>query len=224
MTVDSVEILHHVAFWCYGSKLASFFSVSENWILEAHLLSPFKFWQLWIPKSYKLFMEPSYTIVTPWELVLLALSLGFLGVHRFTWSILAKNSVLRGGCPEMAILPSNVTYSGIYTLHELRWPWFVLHLLLLTCSYYSLDQVWQTWAYSLVFVQLVCWHPNVSRWNSGQPWQLWPFHRRKHCWCAHTSLLANFQCSHGVVLVPFCIIYSLHLIVVWFLQAIWLSE
>ena len=35
--------------------------------------------------------------------------------------------------------------------------------------------------------------------------------------CAHTSLLANFQCLHRVVLVPFCIIYSLHLIAVWFL-------
>ena len=54
----------------------------------------------------------------------------------------------------------------------------------------------------------------------GQPWRLLPFHRRKHCWCAHTSLLANFQCSHRVVLVPYCIIYSSHLIVVWFLQAI----
>ena len=39
------------------------------------------------------------------------------------------------------------------------------------------------------------------------------FHRRKRCWCAHMSLPANFQCSHRVVLVPFCIIYSLHLIV-----------
>ena len=36
--------------------------------------------------------------------------------------------------------------------------------------------------------------------------------------------LANFQCSHRVVLVPFCIMYSLHLIVVWSLQAIWLPE
>ena len=46
-----------------------------------------------------------------------------------------------------------------------------------TCSYYSLYQVWQTWAYSLVFVQLVCWHTNVSRWSGGQPWRLLPFHR-----------------------------------------------
>ena len=29
------------------------------------------------------------------------------------------------------------------------------------------------------------------------------------------SLPANFQCSHCIVLVPFCIIYSLHLIVVF---------
>ena len=51
-----------------------------------------------------------------------------------------------------------------------------------------------------------------------------PFHRRRHSWCAHTSLPANFQCSHRVVLVPFCIICSLHLIAVAFLQAIWLPE
>ena len=70
----------------------------------------------------------------------------------------------------------------------------------------------------------ITWFTNVSRWSGGQPWRLLPFHRRKHCWCAHTSLLANFQCSHRVVFVPFCIIYSLHLIVVWFLQAIWLPE
>jgi len=51
-----------------------------------------------------------------------------------------------------------------------------------------------------------------------------PLHCRRHCWCAHTSLQANFQCSHRVVLVPFCIICSLHLIAVSFLRAIWLPE
>jgi len=91
-----------------------------------------------------------------------------------------------------------------------------------TCSCCSLYQVWQTWAYSLMFVQLACWHTDVSRWSGGQPWRLSPFHRRKHCWCAHASLLANFQCSRRIVLVPFCIIYSFHLIAVWLLQAIWL--
>jgi len=92
-----------------------------------------------------------------------------------------------------------------------------------TCSYYY--QVWQTWAYSLLFVQLACWHTDVSRWSGGQPWRLSPFHRRKHCWCAHTSLPANFECSHRVVLgVPFCIICRLHLIAVWCLQATWLPE
>jgi len=49
-----------------------------------------------------------------------------------------------------------------------------------------------------------------------------PLHRRRHCWCAHTSLSANFQCSPRVALVPFCMICSPHLIAVWFLQAIWL--
>jgi len=89
-----------------------------------------------------------------------------------------------------------------------------------TCSYYSLYQVWQPWAYLLVFVQLACWHTDVSRWSGKQPWRLSPFHRKKHFWCAHTSLPANFQCSHRVVLVPFCIIYSLHLIA----ACIWLPE
>ena len=41
---------------------------------------------------------------------------------------------------------------------------------------------------------------------------------------AHTSLLANFQCSQRVVLVPFCIIYSLCLIAVCFWQATWLLK
>jgi len=35
---------------------------------------------------------------------------------------------------------------------------------------------------------------------------------------------SKFQCSYCVVLVPFCIIYSLYLIAVWYLQAIWLLE
>jgi len=80
------------------------------------------------------------------------------------------------------------------------------------------------WAYSLVFVQLACWHTNVFRWGSRQPWRLSPFHRRRHCWCAHTCLPANFQCSHRIVLVPFGIICSLHLIAVWFWQSICLPE
>ena len=73
-------------------------------------------------------------------------------------------------------------------------------------------------------MQLTCWHTDNSRWRGGQPWQLSTFHRRKYCWCAHTSLPTNFQCSHHVVLVPCCIIYRLHLIAVWFLWAIWLLE
>jgi len=32
---------------------------------EAHLLSPLKSWQLWALKSYKVFIETIYTIVTP---------------------------------------------------------------------------------------------------------------------------------------------------------------
>jgi len=31
----------------------------------AHLWSPLKIWQLWFPKSYKVFTKPPYTIVTP---------------------------------------------------------------------------------------------------------------------------------------------------------------
>ena len=32
---------------------------------EAHLVSPLKIWHLWVLKSYKVFMEPPCTIVTP---------------------------------------------------------------------------------------------------------------------------------------------------------------
>ena len=67
---------------------------------------------------------------------------------------------------------------------------------------------------------------SLSRWSGGQPWQLLPFNRRGHCWCAlcSTSPPANCQCSHGLVLAPFCMTCSLHLISIWFLQAICLPE
>ena len=58
--------------------------------------------------------------------------------------------------------------------------------------------VWQTWAYSLEFVRLACWHTDVSRWSGGQPWRSSSFHYKKHCWCSHTCLSVNFQCSHRV--------------------------
>jgi len=89
--------------------------------------------------------------------------------------------------------------------------------------------MWQTWAYSLVFVQLACWYTDVSSWSGGQLWRLLPFHRRKHFWCAHT-FPAHFQCSHRVVLVPFklhnlqptsgcCLILESHL-ATWMVPAI----
>jgi len=93
-----------------------------------------------------------------------------------------------------------------------------------TCPHYSLYQVWQTWACSLVFVQLTRWHTDVFRWSGGQPWRLSPFHCRRHCWYAHASLPAIFLCSHCLALVPFCVVCILHLIAVSFLQAIWLPE
>jgi len=34
---------------------------------EAHLLNQLKIWHLWVLKSYKVFMEPPYTIVTPYH-------------------------------------------------------------------------------------------------------------------------------------------------------------
>ena len=43
-----------------------------------------------------------------------------------------------------------------------------------------------------IYWQLACWHTDISWWIGGQPWRLSPFHRRRHCWCAHTSLPANF--------------------------------
>ena len=74
-------------------------------------------------------------------------------------------------------------------------------------QYSTAHNIWglpKTVAYLLVFVQLACWHTDVSTWSVGQPWRLSPFYCRKHWWCAHMSVLANLQCSHRVVLVPFC--------------------
>jgi len=93
-----------------------------------------------------------------------------------------------------------------------------------TCLYHSLYPVWQPWAYALVFVQLASWHTDVSRWSGGQPWSLSPFHRRKHYWCAHTSLPAEIsvlalRCSRALL-------HNLQLTSdrCLILQAIWLPE
>ena len=77
---------------------------------------------------------------------------------------------------------------------------------------------------SLGFVQLAWWHADVSRRGGGQPCQLLSFHLRRHSCCASTSPPANFQGSHRIVLAHFCILCSLRLIAVWFLEAIWLPE
>jgi len=65
------------------STILHFGATDPNWpafllylrtaFFEAHLLSSLKILQLWIPKSYKLFMEPSYTIVIPYSSILLQL-------------------------------------------------------------------------------------------------------------------------------------------------------
>jgi len=46
--------------------LPLFLSHLRTAFFEAHLLSPYKIWQLWVLTSYKVFMEPSYTIITPY--------------------------------------------------------------------------------------------------------------------------------------------------------------
>jgi len=62
MTVESVGFSLHFAFCSLGNRLASFFNVPN----KAHLLSSKKTWQLCSPNSYKVFIEPSDTIVTPY--------------------------------------------------------------------------------------------------------------------------------------------------------------
>jgi len=58
VTVDSVEVFRHFAFWRHKTRLAGFLIVPQKCIFEAHLLSELKPWQLWSPKSYKAFMKP----------------------------------------------------------------------------------------------------------------------------------------------------------------------
>jgi len=58
-------------FWRFGATgtgVPSFLLYQKTLFFEAHLLSSEKTWQLCSPKSYKSFMEPSYTIVTPYRL------------------------------------------------------------------------------------------------------------------------------------------------------------
>ena len=50
-----------------GTDLPSFLLNLKTAFFEAHLLSSWKTWQLCSPKSYKVFIEPSYTIVTPYN-------------------------------------------------------------------------------------------------------------------------------------------------------------
>jgi len=67
-TVESVGGFRHFAFWRHGFKLATFLIAPK----EKHLLgASFKLiknlatWQLLIPTSYEVFMEPPYIIVAP---------------------------------------------------------------------------------------------------------------------------------------------------------------
>ena len=47
------------------NRLANTFWYPKTAFFEAHLLCSLKIWQLCSPKSYTIFMEPSYTIVKP---------------------------------------------------------------------------------------------------------------------------------------------------------------
>ena len=73
-------------------------------------------------------------------------------------------------------------------------------------------------------MQLACWHTHFFRWGGVWPWWLSSFRRRRHCWCAHMSPLANFECSHRVTLAPCCVICILHLIALCILETNWLPE
>jgi len=50
-----------------GTDLPAFLVSLRTTFFKAHLLSSLQTWQLCSPKSYKVFMEPSYTIVTPYH-------------------------------------------------------------------------------------------------------------------------------------------------------------
>ena len=67
VTAKSVRFSHHFAF-LYKSTQTCLFSVLHLWTAfqEAHLLGPSRIWQLWIPKSYEVFIEPPYIFVTPY--------------------------------------------------------------------------------------------------------------------------------------------------------------
>ena len=67
VTVESVKFFRHFAFWRHGTRLAIFFIADKNCIFLAHLLRPLKIWQLWFLRSYKVFMDSPYTIVTPYD-------------------------------------------------------------------------------------------------------------------------------------------------------------
>ena len=72
---DLPLFLLHIRTAFFEAHLLSTFEVLHYCILlhvlqcvavEAHLLSPLKIWQICALKSYKVFMEPPYTSVTPW--------------------------------------------------------------------------------------------------------------------------------------------------------------
>jgi len=67
VTVDSVEIFRHfkLHFGATDPELTLFLWLLRIGFFEAHLLTYLKIWRLLTPKSYKIFMEPPYTIVTP---------------------------------------------------------------------------------------------------------------------------------------------------------------
>ena len=63
---ESVRVFCHFCVLYTSTHTCHFFSLHlRTAFFEAHLLSPLKIWQFWVLKSYKVFMETPYTIVTP---------------------------------------------------------------------------------------------------------------------------------------------------------------
>jgi len=67
VTVDSEEVFRLFACWRHGSRLATCFIAPKNCIFWGESFEPIKTWQLWILESYKVFIKPPYTIVTPYQ-------------------------------------------------------------------------------------------------------------------------------------------------------------
>jgi len=86
VTAVSVRVFRHFCVWCKKRPDLPLFLLHLNTaFFEEHLLTPLKIWQLWALKSSKVFMEPRYTIVTPYHVRMIAvISTGDMP-HSHVW-------------------------------------------------------------------------------------------------------------------------------------------